>query len=60
MKQEASDITKTEMAIDPVSKMQVEVTKTAPFSEYKGKKYYFHSMDDKNTFDKDPEKFISK
>jgi len=29
------------MAIDPVCKMEVEESKAAATSEYKGKKYYF-------------------
>ena len=29
------------MAIDPVCKMEVQETKAAATSEYKGKKYYF-------------------
>lgn len=48
------------MAIDPVCKMEVEETKPAATSEYKGKKYYFCSVGCKRAFDKNPEKYLAK
>jgi Cu+-exporting ATPase len=50
----------TKMAIDPVCKMEVEESKAAATSEYKGKKYYFCAVGCKKAFDKDPEKYLSK
>ena len=46
-------------AVDPVCGMTVE-TKTAQKTEYKGKTYYFCSVEDKNDFLKAPDKFIAK
>jgi YHS domain-containing protein len=46
------------MAIDPVCKMQVEESKAAAVSEYKGKKYYFCAVGCKKAFDKEPEKYL--
>jgi YHS domain-containing protein len=48
------------MAIDPVCKMQVEESKAAAISEYKGKKYYFCSVGCKKAFDQNPEKYLAK
>ena len=42
---------------DPVCGMMVE-TATAPKSEYKGKTYYFCSLDEKKEFDKAPATYI--
>jgi len=44
-------------AQDPVCGMTVE-TATAPKSEFKGKTYYFCSIDDKKEFDKAPASYI--
>jgi YHS domain-containing protein len=43
-------------ATDPVCGMTVE-TKAAEKSAYKGKTYYFCSRDDKEKFDKAPDKY---
>lgn len=48
------------MAIDPVCKMDVEETKAAATSEYKGKKYYFCALGCKKAFDRNPEKYATK
>ena len=48
------------MAIDPVCRMQVQETKAAATSEYKGKKYYFCAVGCKKAFDKNPEKYLAK
>lgn len=46
------------MAKDPVCNMNVD-EKTAKFkSEYQGKTYYFCAASCKNTFDKNPVKYI--
>jgi len=37
--------------------MEVEETKAAATSEYKGKKYYFCAVGCKRAFDKNPEKY---
>ena len=47
------------MATDPVCKMEVEESKAAATSEYKGKKYYFCALGCKKDFDKDPEKYLA-
>ena len=44
---------------DPVCGMMVD-PKTAEKSDYKGKTYYFCSLDEKKEFDKSPEKFLPK
>jgi YHS domain-containing protein len=41
-----------DMAIDPVCKMEVDEETTKYISEYKGKKYYFCTLDCKEEFDK--------
>jgi len=46
------------MAIDPVCKMQVDETKAAGSSEYKGKTYYFCAVSCKTKFDREPEKYL--
>lgn len=45
-------------AKDPVCGMVVD-TKTAEKATYKGKTYYFCSKDEKETFEKTPEKFAA-
>jgi Cu+-exporting ATPase len=47
------------MAIDPVCKMEVEESKAAATSEYKGKKYYFCATGCKKAFDQNPEKYLA-
>jgi len=47
------------MAIDPVCKMEVEESKAAATSEYRGKKYYFCAAGCKKAFDQDPEKYLA-
>ena len=42
---------------DPVCGMMVDPA-ASPKSEYKGKSYYFCSLDDKKEFDKNPTTFI--
>lgn len=45
------------MTTDPVCGMPVD-EKTAPAkTQYHGKTYYFCSTDDKNTFEREPEKY---
>lgn len=44
-------------AQDPVCGMMVDPA-TAPTSDYKGKKYYFCSIDEKKEFDKAPSTYI--
>jgi YHS domain-containing protein len=44
-------------AQDPVCGMMVE-TATAPKTDYKGKTYYFCSIDEKKEFDKAPSTYI--
>jgi YHS domain-containing protein len=44
------------MARDPVCKMQVDEQK-APKSEYKGREYYFCSLDCKEQFDNNPQRY---
>jgi len=58
----AQDAKKTDQkppkeAQDPVCGMTVE-TATAPTSDFKGKTYYFCSLDDKKEFDKAPATYI--
>jgi YHS domain-containing protein len=48
------------MAIDPVCKMKVDESKAAAKYEYKRKTYYFCAAGCKDTFSKDPEKFVGK
>ena len=44
---------------DPICGMEVTAETAAGKSEYKGKTYYFCSVADKQTFDKNPEKYTS-
>lgn len=44
--------------VDPVCGMEVTPATAAARSEYKGKTYYFCAKDEKDQFDKDPEKFL--
>ena len=46
------------MAIDPVCHMEVEKSKAAATSDYKGKKYYLCAVGCKKAFDQDPEKYL--
>ena len=48
------------MEIDPVCGMEVNPSEAAGTSEYNGKTYYFCAPGCKRSFDKDPEKYISK
>ena len=48
------------MAIDPVCKMEVEESKAAATSEYKGKKYYFYVVGCKKAFNQNPKKYLAK
>jgi P-type Cu+ transporter len=43
---------------DPVCGMEVTSETAAATSEYQGHTYYFCSIADKETFDKNPEKYI--
>jgi YHS domain-containing protein len=45
---------------DPVCGMTVDPKTAAAKSVYAGKTYYFCSQDDKEKFDKDPEKYLKK
>jgi YHS domain-containing protein len=40
--------------------MEVQETKAAATSEYKGKKYYFCAVGCKKAFDQSPEKYLAK
>lgn len=46
------------MALDPVCNMTVDEGIAAATSEYKGKTYYFCAIGCKETFEKEPEKFL--
>lgn len=46
------------MAKDPVCNMQVDEQKAAATSNYKGQPYYFCAKMCKESFDKDPEKYL--
>ena len=46
------------MAVDPVCKMNVDEKKAAATYEYKGKTYYFCAAGCKDTFSKNPEKYL--
>lgn len=48
------------MTIDPVCKMSVDEKKAAATYDYKGETYYFCAPGCKDTFSKDPEKFLEK
>lgn len=47
------------MTIDPVCGMEVDESSAQWTSEYEGKIYYFCAPGCKNSFDKDPEKYLS-
>lgn len=47
------------MAMDPVCGMEVDESNAQWTSEYEGKTYYFCAPGCKNSFDKDPEKYLS-
>ncbi|MBL7126183.1 MAG: heavy metal translocating P-type ATPase [Dehalococcoidales bacterium] len=49
----------TQMAIDPVCKMEVKESEAAATSEYKGKKYYFCNVACQKAFDQNPEKHMA-
>ena len=53
----AADKAVPKEAIDPVCGMTVD-PKTAEKAEYKGKTYYFCSLDEKQDFVKSPEKYL--
>lgn len=44
--------------VDPVCGMDVDPATAAAKSVYKGKTYYFCAKDEKDQFDKDPEKYL--
>jgi len=46
------------MAVDPVCKMTVDEKKAIAKYEYKGKTYYFCQVGCKETFAKNPEKYL--
>lgn len=46
-------------AVDPVCGMTVDPKKAAAKSEYQGKTYYFCAPGCKETFDKNPEKYVT-
>ncbi|GKS60127.1 YHS domain-containing protein [Nitrospira sp.] len=47
------------MATDPVCKMVVDESTATLTSEYKGTQYYFCSSGCKESFDKDPEAYLT-
>jgi YHS domain-containing protein len=47
-----------EMFKDPVCGMEVTYETAQARSEYDGQTYYFHSLECKEAFDKDPEKYV--
>lgn len=44
---------------DPVCGMEVTYESAQARSEYNGETYYFCSLDCKETFDRDPEKYVT-
>ena len=46
------------MAKDPICGMSVDEKRAAATSNYRGQTYYFCSVSCKETFEKNPEKFI--
>ncbi len=48
------------MAKDPVCGMEIDEKTAAGKSEHKGQTYYFCSTGCKKSFDKNPEKYVSK
>lgn len=55
-----SERSRTQMAVDPVCKMEVDPKSAPAKSEYKGATYYFCNLKCKERFDKDPERFLKK
>ena len=49
---------KSKDVVDPVCGMTVNTGSAAAKSDYKGKTYYFCSMEDKKEFDKSPANYI--
>jgi len=47
------------MAVDPVCKMTVEPATAAAQSKYKDETYYFCAVGCKQTFDREPEKYLA-
>jgi YHS domain-containing protein len=47
------------MAVDPVCKMTVEPAKAAAQSTYQGETYYFCAVGCKQTFDRDPDRYLA-
>jgi YHS domain-containing protein len=47
------------MAVDPVCKMTVEPAKASAQSTYKGETYYFCAVSCKQTFDREPERYLA-
>ena len=47
-------------AIDPVCGMSVEIANARYVSEYNGSKYYFCARSCMNSFNREPEKYLSK
>lgn len=43
---------------DPVCGMELTPETAVATSEYQGRTYYFCSIEDKETFDKNPEKYV--
>ena len=48
------------MEKDPVCGMQIDPTKAAGTSEYKGQTYYFCNPGCKRKFDQNPEQYVSR
>ena len=48
------------MVTDPVCRMQIDETKAAAKSVYKGKTYYFCAPICKTKFDANPQEYVSK
>ena len=46
------------MEKDPVCGMDVDPKTATAKSSYQGKTYYFCGMEDKNTFDKAPQRYV--
>jgi len=57
-RRERREVSVDRMAVDPVCKMTVEEKSAAGTSTYEGKTYYFCSKMCKETFEKNPEKYI--
>jgi len=47
------------MATDPVCKMSVEPAQAAAQWTYRGERYYFCAVGCKQTFDREPEKYLA-